>query len=379
MGETGSHQSRTINIMNMRDYFGRQNRPLHAILDQVKRFGAADPRDKMWALLNFPEFQREAPDLAPSYDITPSEAYAAVTLATIRYSGNLHVLTRVDREANLLVEPFSSWIPRWDCKDVAPNVWPTSYGQFSAGTSSSAPRLNLHVLAGNILKLGGVQFDVVEDVSCIDCAGYNASPPLKPKFLSKREWERYTEPSEEPYPTSAAITEAYAMTLTAGHHEYQGSNVVPASRCVQKHVVEFIAWLQWLREEHGANEDSRIPKECHYPPGFYSETRPFLPEYNLKTIAEHAMHFHDMVRFYSCYQTLFRTKRGYLGMGSYGPRPGDLVCVFFGGALPFILRQRNGGDGYELVGSAYVHGVMNGEAIDMFHKGKLSAQSFDIH
>jgi hypothetical protein len=38
----------------------------------------------------------------------------------------------------------------------------------------------------------------------------------------------------------------------------------------------------------------------------------------------------------------------------------DILCIFLGGNVPFILRPLGDGS-YELVGEAYVHGVMDGE------------------
>jgi hypothetical protein len=63
---------------------------------------------------------------------------------------------------------------------------------------------------------------------------------------------------------------------------------------------------------------------------------------------------------------MFRTKSGYLGMA--GPRvlPGDVVTVVRGSKAPVVMR-RKGGDAsgtWELVGDAYVHGIMRGEAVD---------------
>jgi hypothetical protein len=65
----------------------------------------------------------------------------------------------------------------------------------------------------------------------------------------------------------------------------------------------------------------------------------------------------------------FVTKKGYIGMGPLDTRPGDQVWVLYGGLVPFVLRgvgadKRNGeAREFTLVGDAYVHGVMDGEAV----------------
>ena len=56
----------------------------------------------------------------------------------------------------------------------------------------------------------------------------------------------------------------------------------------------------------------------------------------------------------------FITRRGYVGMGPATIKPGDVVYICFGACVPHILRRRPD-NGYEFVGEAYVHGIMDGE------------------
>jgi hypothetical protein len=70
-----------------------------------------------------------------------------------------------------------------------------------------------------------------------------------------------------------------------------------------------------------------------------------------------------------------------------GPWPsllqaGDLVCVLAGGAIPFVLRQdlRSSPSKrrFKLVGEAYVHGIMHGEAADRCTVENSSTVAFTI-
>jgi hypothetical protein len=58
----------------------------------------------------------------------------------------------------------------------------------------------------------------------------------------------------------------------------------------------------------------------------------------------------------------FITEKGYMGLGSLGTKPGDCVCILFGGPTPFILRDLDAGH-HQFISDAYVHGVMHGEAL----------------
>jgi hypothetical protein len=74
---------------------------------------------------------------------------------------------------------------------------------------------------------------------------------------------------------------------------------------------------------------------------------------------------------------LFRTKRGYLGLGSGTSRPGDSLCIIQGARVPYIFRPCHGEEGnyMELEGEAYVHGIMHGEA---FKTGSIEFQVTSI-
>ena len=43
-------------------------------------------------------------------------------------------------------------------------------------------------------------------------------------------------------------------------------------------------------------------------------------------------------------------------------KAGDKICIFTGAAAPFLIRERGDGS-FELIGDAYIHGIMYGEAL----------------
>ncbi|KAI0158053.1 hypothetical protein GGR52DRAFT_564911 [Hypoxylon sp. FL1284] len=72
-----------------------------------------------------------------------------------------------------------------------------------------------------------------------------------------------------------------------------------------------------------------------------------------------------------------RTRKGYYVLGPAVMEKGDVVCVFFGGKMPFCLRPV-GERTYLLVGECYVHGLMKGEAIDKMANGQITESVFEI-
>nr|UMZ45313.1 hypothetical protein [Paramyrothecium sp.] len=63
-----------------------------------------------------------------------------------------------------------------------------------------------------------------------------------------------------------------------------------------------------------------------------------------------------------------RSRNGYIGFAGPQTRPGDHIALFAGGGVPIVIRPKNQLLGsetrWEIVGDAYVHGVMFGEAFD---------------
>lgn len=60
---------------------------------------------------------------------------------------------------------------------------------------------------------------------------------------------------------------------------------------------------------------------------------------------------------------VFSTEQGDLGIAHQGARVGDEVVVVPGTAVPFVVREVEGG-AYVLIGEAFVHGAMDGEALE---------------
>jgi len=68
------------------------------------------------------------------------------------------------------------------------------------------------------------------------------------------------------------------------------------------------------------------------------------------------------------YRRLFLTKTGLIGSGPMETKSGDVVYILHGGRVPFILRrcpqrQRTEGDFFFYIGHAFIHGIMDGQAL----------------
>ena len=65
-------------------------------------------------------------------------------------------------------------------------------------------------------------------------------------------------------------------------------------------------------------------------------------------------------------------------MGLVHPRAreGDLICTLYGGQVLCVLRK-HGPDEHLFIGECYMHGLMDGEAFEIFcTNGELNSETF---
>lgn len=82
--------------------------------------------------------------------------------------------------------------------------------------------------------------------------------------------------------------------------------------------------------------------------------------------------FQDTVKKKS--RRLMVTRRGEVGMAPCRTRVGDAVVVLFGCSIPLVLRRVGAMEAWQVVGEAYVHGLMNGEVEDLVMSGERSVR-----
>lgn len=71
---------------------------------------------------------------------------------------------------------------------------------------------------------------------------------------------------------------------------------------------------------------------------------------------------------YASGRTLILSEEGYLGLAPSASSVGDLICVLYGCHAPVILRPSEDSNLHTLIGDAYVHGLMDGEALGLAEK-----------
>ena len=134
----------------------------------------------------------------------------------------------------------------------------------------------------------------------------------------------------------------------------------------------FAALLLWLVNNTVTNLDARgikvgfdfLWRRANFP--ISESVLPYDPSDTFLT------RFQDTVKKKS--RRLMVTRRGEVGMAPCRTRVGDAVVVLFGCSIPLVLRRVGAMEAWQVVGEAYVHGLMNGEVEDLVMSGERSVR-----
>ena len=138
--------------------------------------------------------------------------------------------------------------------------------------------------------------------------------------------------SNLPYVTGETMREAFLQTLSAAEiHDYERVKV------------EIELW------EKGTSFPFGLMYSLFVFVGGFLTNRPFL--------------LFEIQGRYALHRRMVRTQGGFLGLASHATEVGDHVLICKGSSVPLIVRKCEDVDeGFRLVGDAYVHGIMRGEA-----------------
>ena len=303
---------------------------LTALLRDMRARNATDPRDKVYGVLGIAFGQSES-RLRPDYTKDWPEVYTNTTNLLLAHDKNLSILKLVEVKARMEAQ-IPSWVPDLRSYDHLNFLY--------------QPRLiirpeNLYRSAGNtfivsqsvgdakLLAVRGLYVGLITSVS---------EPPgnilgnvaLGARVLDGGEWFQFAQGCAKNGlypPTGEPLIDAFARLRTGDTVGRIGS------------------------------EHTQMPKSGEYPsPGnlSYSATGDGLLHGDREDIGYRILS-------HTTRRRLFITDSGYMGLTHRSNRVGDKVYVLFGGDMPFVLRPKN--NHFLFRGEAYVHGIMDGEAL----------------
>ncbi len=293
---------------------------LHEFRDRL----STNPRDKIFALLGLVTGNPIYRALNADYTQSTEDTYKNVFIQLLRDEDSLNLLVRDTEQDRKLDLP--TWMPDWSAqvdqslRDIHAQVIKTLH--IYQASKKTQPQVRWPI-SGKTLSIKAFQFDEVATIA-------------------------------DPAPNRAGLTDAYRENLETlfeitGNRSYIGGGNRPHAlrRLLCMDQMKVSETTTYVNARRATLEDYRKPGNKSH-----SDRNP--------------EEFDDFVAAF-CF---FISRKGFIGLGPENMQVGDIVHIFLGANVPFVLRPRpqqtavsEQGTAYEFVGNCYVQGIMDGEAM----------------
>lgn len=332
------------------------------IVDQENHFPleASDPKDLIFGILSLATDAKEL-GIQADYSKPCEQVYTEVATALIR-SGNQSMILSCSQHPRHLSK-LPSWVPDWSARilhtisspgqdpgkpfssDITgPQPISEDYRSFSASRSSQfSTKFTQNECGANVLSLSGVMVGSVTGTAVT--------------------WER---DARGPV-TARVVPLMFGMATLLG---VKATDFISFLRSDSD-----IVWKTAIADKERLSNDGY----CRCRPSFYEAIRTRIIELCERMSEVASEEYKELLigrdetlgihHYLVSLNTLahrrrpFVTEQGLLGQGPLHVQTGDLVVIFMGHPVPFLVRKRVD-TGYTLVGEAYVHGIMDGEFLE---------------
>ncbi|KAL5347944.1 hypothetical protein ACLOAV_007356 [Pseudogymnoascus australis] len=398
---------------------------LLTILAGTRDFKATDPRDKLFAILGisneglephlarkvmgdqnsfavklhrtvskgindlFTSLSNDVESIRPrglktDYTKDLMEVYRDFTRFLIRCSPRvLDVLSHVQHTDDPAESLFPSWVPKW----FQPRSVSVPSGMFLAGYCERPSKyyavvhdmpLLRDAMNPNCLQIDGFKVDTVSKVGEVMSFELNGSWPAENIWSQMFDSPLFPRPSSPLlYRNGDPLDVAFCLTAMASplgnvvRDAYQGfvtSTNLPHPDISQVKRRARADVAAYLIENSGVDTVSS------------PEYAPLLELAQSSEYSGDAERANHAAKILSHNRRFYLTHNGYMGIGPQMMRPGDEVCVLYGGRLPFILRPRT--DHHIFVGDTYLcdEEIMWGDAAEAVtsQKSRVRGMTFKL-
>jgi hypothetical protein len=306
---------------------------------------ATDSRDHVYGLLGLANCKTQVDiGISPDYTKPTSLVWLEAFKAAVEIEDNLEVL---NLRNHLPCSPLPSWV--LDFTRPTSLCYPTLAPDAIYHWSAFGGRSLRYQLSSNleVLTVQGVPVDIIERVMDLD--EFDEEPSIIYN-VHKMATSTIGEDLELPPGRQSLAIEAIWRTLV-GNKSAEGDFPCPGDyQVMYEYLVRQGSPIPTLSKRDAAQEEVI--------------TLPFI----------HAMA--EAVRLDKSrpHRRFFRTCRGLFGLGTPDCCTGDTVAIFYGYSRPVILRPLE--NEYTFIGSAYVHGIMMGEALDKYGREEIPSVDF---
>ncbi|KUJ13127.1 uncharacterized protein LY89DRAFT_721896 [Mollisia scopiformis] len=377
-------------IQHQRDSFTRVQPINSTLLDVLSRFQqtySTDPRDKIFGLLGLATNEH---GIVPSYFKSVREVYTDVAYAQIQAEQNLDMIAQSmwplgagsDESKDGLSASVTAGLP-----SCVPNFWLTERetllfaqrGIFAAGSSIFSEPVTVTPLGK--LCIRGTFLGSIKVLRAL-------GSEIVPRNPGESKWVKHWLPEslkddsvgQSMYPTGEDLFEAYWRTLLADCRMYPAQRLSPQD--IEEHSQIFGRWRQF--------SDVALPDNLFQYTSQVPVTWSERDEEAYKAACE-------LGRINSLNHKMGKWQFAELDAGLYAMVPcpascradrtavqvNDWILVVDGGKVPLVIRQVKSGleqvdEEWEVLGTAYVHGFMDGRANEWVNEARLERSSITL-
>jgi hypothetical protein len=326
------------------------------LLQATRHFLVTEPRDKVFALVGLASKGIKGGHFPVTYDRDMKEICFGTVLHYLveEEEGRLDpfaFLSHVDHGRDDIDPAFPSWVPRWHVpRTCHQNIWrPYDISSFNAGGNHDT--MISPELTDDQLRVRGYVVGIVEKATERSTGFIDSDWNVDMMDLLKLLKSVYglVENIKTKYPTGEEYHDVLAQVLSAGSTIIEDGverkyNSLDLAHLFIHTNVEF---LEICKDRYENLDLYELP--------WFQEMERALPE-------QPKGNFPSLVKFYTMGRKIFRTNEGLIGLGPCILKPGDMVCVFYNGSVPYMLRPVQ--DGFRFLGECYLHGVMNRDLLE---------------
>jgi hypothetical protein len=345
---SGTNMERLIELDQFK-YADLPGPDLMLLLDAGRSAHQWDTKDKVYALLGLmdPAIQH---GVDPDYSAPVFKTYRDFCWSVIKATGKLKIIFQ-GAASTIRNEHYPSWVPDWSLtlKDSFP---------FQYSPHLRAAKDFKHVYESdnneNHLVCRGFRVDVIDGLGC------NAG--VEPHVRHHVVPSGFNNYSPNIYKDDEGVNNALWETFTLGNM----TNVSSAIATLLKSIPWFngvaasrdIPFYKAIDRFQQCNQGLTIAGKslAQYFPR-WSEV------FNMPPAVQDIYSALSMLMLPLNFRRLMIGKKGYVGFVPKMSQANDLIFVLMGCDIPLVLRPCKN-DLYQLVGECYVHGIMNGEAME---------------
>lgn len=335
------------------------------ILRLTRKYLSTDPRDKVFALMGIVT-SADSMSFKADYRLSTEEVYLSVAVHNLENLKDLDLLGNGGISSNPLNPKLPTWVPDWSHdNDRRAVIAPVARRRGMCASGDSPPTISISADQQSLFVRGAI----IDTISQLDTTILIGSEDAKLDHGTKAGQARISLRSKASFQNYMTFAEA-ASKFPEGQEREESlcrtlccdmTNQIPASRVP----VEYVRVWKFLPKLHQATKaDGSVD--------WTGVDKSDITNNDLLCFVA----LMNSIGVHSAGRNLCVTAGGYLGHVPSTSKIKDKLCILFGSAVPFVLREDKHGR-FKLIGECYIHGVMDGEAM-LEQDMESSGQDFQL-